>query len=95
MAENTPKPPPGKLLRDAAKLIEQVLVQLDTSSTECGQCKLLHYNNLVHHKADSNLQALPARLRREAALLERTPTVNDADYDRVQAVRDRFSPRGK
>ena len=63
--------PPPILLESAAKLIEQVLGQLNTEEKgRCRACNAPHFENLNQRRAAERLMAMPEKLRQVASRLK-------------------------
>lgn len=66
-------------LREAARLIEEVLVEMDartTACTCCGQTKLVNY---TEGKVAERIEGMPSKLREQAARLDNERIRTGAD----------------
>lgn len=68
--------PPAGLLRSAAKLVERVLIQLDTHADPCVTCGKREWRNPHHARLYERLTDTPERLRAAADALDGQDSVD-------------------
>ncbi len=62
--------PAPELLRNAGRLIERALLQLNMREQECGECGTRHFSNTSHAKVYERLTDVPLKLQTLASTLE-------------------------